>query len=297
MPLIEIHSPADPRIADYLDIREAELRKDRFDAPGGLFIAEGELVYRRLLTSRFRTRSVLVTPTRLRTIDDTLSALAPDTPVYLVDQATMNRVVGINIHRGILAIGERGPEPALAELLRAKRIAVLLEDLVNHDNLGGVFRNTAALAGPKAAAVLLSPRCADPLYRKSIRVSMGHVLSVPYARLADGQQALARLRELGFTLIALTPRPDADDIVEVADRLAPGARCALILGTEGPGLSEVTLTQADIRARIRMPGATDQTRPSLGHIDSLNVSVAAAIALHRLAPCSLNRRTSHPDAP
>lgn len=311
MPLIPITNPADPRIADYLGVREAELRKDRFDAPGGLFVAESELVIRRLLASRYRTRSILSTHARLKNIPDMLASIGTDIPVFAVDQLIMDGIVGFHIHRGLLAIGERGPEPSLDSLLARARCAVVLEDLVNHDNLGGIFRNTAALAAGcfGDACILLSPRCADPLYRKSIRVSIGSALMVPFARLTDWPGDLHRLRAAGFYTLALTPSEDAVDLVEVESQLRKSPkRVAIVLGTEGPGLSEDAARYSDVRVRIAMPGRQTVTVSAahtcawphdiqhLGHenadverklgtnqgVDSLNVSVAGAIALHRL---------------
>jgi tRNA G18 (ribose-2'-O)-methylase SpoU len=285
MPTIPIQSISDPRVAEYVGVRESELRKDRFDAPGGLFIAEGELVVRRLFASSYATRSVLTTPMRLNSIRDVVDALPQDTPVFVVDQQTMNGIVGFNIHRGLLAIGVRGHEPPIDRVLAAASILVVLENLVNHDNLGAIFRNTAALAGP-SAAILLSPRCADPLYRKSIRVSVGHALAVPFARLGPWPEAVDRLRQAGFLLLALTPDPGAEDIVAVSQELMvqPGQhRLALLLGGEGPGLTTEAQTYSDRRVRIDMPGRDRETNTG---VDSLNVATAASIALHRLHPPS-----------
>jgi len=312
MPLIHIDSISDPRLTEYVGVREAELRRNRYDAPGGLFIAEGELVFRRLLDSPYITRSVLTTNARLATIADALARLGPDVPVYVVDQATMNGVVGFNIHRGLLAIGERGPEPDLDALLAAARCAIVLEDLANHDNMGGVFRNAAALGGAcfGSTAILLSPRCADPLYRKSIRVSMGAALLAPFATLAEWPGDLERLRRAGYLVAALTPDEGAVDIAEVEAKLVKAPQpVALMLGAEGPGLSASAMEQADIRVRIAMPGrSTDPAAERAGEprsvdgaeeeedsgrgVDSLNVAVAGAIALHRVFPHS--RRVEEP---
>lgn len=286
--LIEITSADDPRIADYRAVREAELREHRSDAPGGLFVAEGELVVRRLIASPFITRSVLVTPTRLGTIRDALDRLPHETPVYIADQPTMNSIIGFNIHRGILAIGLRGHPPPLESLLLPHRTLVVLEDLTNHDNIGGIFRNTAALAGTGArAAILLSPRCADPLYRKSIRVSVGQALSVPFATLENWPGDLATLRGAGYFVLALTPSPRARDISEVQQELRERPRpIALLLGAEGPGLTGAALDLAEAHVRIPMPGrdlcsGAGADAPESA-VDSLNVSVAAAVALHPL---------------
>lgn len=301
MPLIPIHAATDPRIAEYVGVREAELRKDRFDAPGGLFVAEGELVVRRLIASRYRTRSLLCTHARLKTIPDVLASIGPDVPVYAVDQATMNGIVGFNIHRGVLAIGQRGHEPLLESILQGIRCAIVLEDLVNHDNLGSLFRNAAALAGGcfGQACILLSPKCADPLYRKSIRVSMGAALLVPFARLSDWPGDLHRLGEFGFRTLAMTPARDASDLAAVeSDLRRSPQRIAVVLGSEGPGLTDAASQACALRVRIDMPGRRFVTQSSANRsapgpeepgefgnsqgIDSLNVAVAGAIALHRL---------------
>jgi tRNA G18 (ribose-2'-O)-methylase SpoU len=212
-----------------------------------------------------------------------LDCLPPGTPVYLAPQDLMNAVVGFNIHRGVLASGYRPTPPLLQSLLAASAALVILEDLANHDNMGGIFRAAAALAGPanphaphadagpapRGASILLSPRCCDPLYRKAIRVSIGAALRIPFARLEPWPEALAAIKSAGFSLVALTPDPAAVPI----DHLAPPPRPALLLGAEGPGLTPGALAAADLRVRIPINPATD----------SLNVVVAAAIALHRLA--------------
>ncbi len=258
---------SDPRVAVYAGLRDAERRIDRLGRQAGHFIAEGEGVVRVLVASPYRVRSVLVTPRRLETVADALEALEPGTPVYVVEQPLMNRLVGFNIHRGILAIGDRGPEHSPESLIATSRTLVMLENLSNHDNVGGIFRSVAALA--PGAAVLLSPGCCDPLYRKSIRVSMGRALTVPFARAHDWPFGLKSVRAAGFEVIALTPSPGAEPIDRV--QTGPG-RIAMLLGAEGEGLSAGALELADRSVRIPLaPG-----------VDSLNVSVAAAIALHRL---------------
>jgi tRNA G18 (ribose-2'-O)-methylase SpoU len=284
MLLTPITTLADPRIAEYANLRDAELaqRLDPLDAAAhrGLFIAEGELVVRRLLGSRFRTRSVLLAPSRLAPLRPDLDRLSPQTPVYVAEQPLFNAIVGFNMHRGLLAIGERPPPLPLTSFLTLPGPLIVLEDLVNHDNLGGIFRNAAALGGP-GCAVLLSPRCADPLYRKSLRVSMGHVLTVPFTRSGAWPDDLDALREAGCTVLALTPTgaegAEATDLATAAAGLG-GNRVALVLGSEGAGLAEATLKRADRAVRIPM-------RPPPGGgppIDSLNVAMAAGIALYHL---------------
>lgn len=284
--IVQVNSLADPRIADYANLRDAELRHREDPASpvmgsAGVFMAEGDLVVRRLLAAapRYATRSILATPTRYDAIHDAAAHLPPQVPVYLAEPALLNAIVGFNMHRGLLALGAPAAAETVASVLAACHVVLVLEDLVNHDNIGGIFRNAAAL-GFGSAGVLLSPRCADPLYRKALRVSMGHVLTVPFARLAAWPSDLVTIREHGFRVVALSPEAGAVDLDEYARSSAgrPG-RAALLLGTEGRGLSAVARRYSDIVIRIAMsPG-----------VDSLNVGVAAAIALHRLAARSIPR--------
>jgi tRNA G18 (ribose-2'-O)-methylase SpoU len=278
--IITIEDPADPRIAEYANLTDAELLARALDPERpetGLFMAEGELVVRQLIASRLRSRSVLLTPTRLHPLRDALVRLPAGTPVFVAAQPVMDRITGFHIHRGVLSSAERPGPPELEELLGQVGGVVVLEDLTNHDNVGGIFRATAALAGlPRAladgrragAAVLYSPRTCDPLYRKSIRVSLGSVFHLPFARLAPWPESLALLRERGFTVVALTPRAGARVITELDPNKL--VRPALLLGAEGAGLSEPALAAADLHVRI----------PICGPMDSLNVVVAAGIALH-----------------
>ncbi len=264
---LELDSPEDPRLADYRSLRERELRTTEVGA--GRFIAEGKLVVERLFSSRYRVRSAFVRIDRLEELRPLFEPLPPTTPIYCASAEVFARVSGVRFHQGVLAVGEEKAPLGLDEILeRATRIAVLAS-VVNHDNIGGVFRDVAALAGA-AGAVLLDPRSADPLYRKSIRVSMGWALHVPFARLAPFPEALERLREQGFRLLALSPREGARDIGEIAQ--APPERAALLLGAEGAGLERSTLALADEVVRV----------PIARGVDSLNLSVACAITLHAL---------------
>jgi len=267
---IPIDDATDPRVADFVGLKDAELRRRREEPTGsgpGLFIAEGALVLRRLLRSSYRVRSVLLTPERYGPLAADLAGISA--PVYLAGQEVMNAVAGFDIHRGVLASAGRRPLPEPAGLLaRARRLAVL-EDVNDHENLGVIFRNAAALG---VEAVLLSPECCDPLYRRSVRVSMGHVLDLPFAVLAPWPAALSSLGDAGFALVALTPDPTARDIRHLG--LAAAGKVALMLGAEGPGLSAGALQHATARARIAMsPG-----------VDSLNVGSAAAVAFHAAMP-------------
>lgn len=270
MPNVQVvDDPADPRVADYIGLKDAELRRRRevpADPDGqqpGLFIAEGAIVLRRLLVSPYRLRSVLLTAKRYAPLAGELAGVAA--PVYVASQKVMNAVAGFDIHRGVLAAADRRPLPDVASLLAASRRLAVLEDLVDHENLGVIFRNAAALG---VDAILLSPACADPLYRRSVRVSMGHVLGVPYAVVDPWPDGLAQVGEAGFLLVALTPDAAARDIRDLD--LGGHDRVAMVLGAEGPGLSPAGLGVAGVRARIAM-------RPG---VDSLNVASAAAIAFH-----------------
>jgi tRNA G18 (ribose-2'-O)-methylase SpoU len=275
MNLIPIHDLADPRLAPYANMRDAELaqRADPRDedAHGGLFIAEGELVVRRLLSSRFDLHSVLTTPTRLESLRPDLESKAGNAPIFLAPPDLLNSIVGFNMHRGLLAIGRRGPDLSLADLLARPGPLIVLEDLTNHDNLGGIFRNAAALGGAGVGA-LLSPRCADPLYRKSLRVSMGCALAVPFARAANWPNDLGTLAAAGFEAWALTPHPDAEPL----HTTQPETRVALVLGTAGAGLTDAAMAACRRRVRIEM----NRVDPI---VDSLNVAMAAGIALSWLA--------------
>lgn len=270
MRITPIDAIDDPRLADYANVQDAELlqRADPLN-PGGLFMAEGEVVFRRLLTSPYATRSVLTTPTRLNTIRDALDTLPDETPIYVTSQSVMNGIVGLNMHRGLLAVGVRGPGIPLTDLLRTASLILVLENLSNHDNLGGIFRNAAAFG---VDAVLLSPRCADPLYRKALRVSVGFALHIPFTRLTPWPEGLAGLREAGFSVLALTPDATADDIRTLEGRLRDSPRrLALLLGAEGSGLTAEAILAANMTARI----------PIVSGVDSLNVATAAAIALYQ----------------
>ena len=261
-------------MAEYRNVRDADLLADR-----GLFMAEGRLVVRALLLqSTLRSRSVLVTESALESVRDALEASPAAPPVLLASQEVMNTVVGFDIHRGCLAVGERPPAVSVGSILTrcagANRDAcgvVALENLTNHDNVGGIFRGAIALG---ASAVLLSPGCCDPLYRKSIRVSMGAALRLPYATVADWPTGLGALKETGFTVAALATGAGAVDLDGFAARADRPRRIALLVGTEGGGLSPGALASADVVLRIGM---------SRG-VDSLNAGVAAAVAMHRLFP-------------
>ncbi|MGH0036740.1 MAG: TrmH family RNA methyltransferase [Myxococcota bacterium] len=268
---VRIHSPADPRVDAFRDVKDADLR-GRDDA----FMVEGRLLVRRLVSdSRFAPRQLLLTATALDALREALEDLPDQVPVYLADPDTLNEVVGFDLHRGCLALADRGRAIGAGELLAAGRVprprlALVAEQLTNPDNIGGLFRNAMAFG---VAGVLLCPRCTDPLYRKAVRVSMGGALQVPFARSEDWPGDLESLRARGWRVAALDPRGDSMEIGELAATTSDDEPVALVVGTEGAGLSPGALAAADWRVRIEMaPG-----------VDSLNVATAAAIALHGLA--------------
>jgi tRNA G18 (ribose-2'-O)-methylase SpoU len=261
--LIDVDDPGDPRLDDYRDLTTADRRPDR---PGGrgLVIAEGVVVVRRLIDSPYPARSVLGVPRRLAELARDLAPLA--VPAFAATADTMATVVGFHLNRGVLAVADRAASPDPGELARTARLLAVAEGINDHENLGSLFRNAAALG---VDGVLLGPRCADPLYRRSVRVSMGHVLRVPFATLPEWPGSLDVLRSAGLRVAALTPAPNA---VPLAAAGLTGVRSAVLLGAEGPGLTDEALAAADVRVRIPMaPG-----------VDSLNVATAAAVAFHEL---------------
>ncbi len=259
--LTEVSDAGDPRLGDYRDLRDVELRK-HLEAEHGLFIAEGEKVVRRAVEAGFTARSFLMAPRWLEGLADVLGS--SDAPCYVVEEDLAEQVTGFHVHRGALASLERTPSRPVADVLAGAGTVVVLEDVVDHTNVGAIFRSAAALG---VDAVLLSPRCADPLYRRSIKVAMGAVFSVPYARMEGWYDGLAELSRAGFTTIALTPAADAMDI---ADAVRGLDKVALLMGSEGPGLSRRWMETADRRAVI----------PMAAGIDSLNVAAASAVACY-----------------
>ena len=266
--IVAVTSADDPRLADYVRLTDVKLRTS-LESAHGLFMAEGEKVIRRALAAGYPPRSLLLTERRLASLTDMLDACPA--PVYVVPDPVAEQVTGFNVHRGALASLNRRPVVKPGDLLAAARRIVVLEDIVDHGNVGGIFRCAAALG---VDAVILSPRCADPLYRRAVKVSMGAVSAVPWARMTDWYGGLAELRGAGFRLLALTPDQSAAPIAA----LPPGERAALLLGTEGDGLSSRWLHEADQAVCIPMaPGAM------AAGVDSLNVVAAAAVACHLLA--------------
>ncbi len=259
--LVEISDPGDPRLGDYRDLRDVELRKS-LEVEHGLFLAEGEKVVRRAVEAGFVPRSFLMSPRWVDGLEDVLER--SDGPCFVMSEELVEQVTGFHVHRGALASLHRPPLRPVADVLAGARSVLVLEDLVDHTNVGAVFRSGAALGFD---AVLLAPRCADPLYRRSIKVGMGAVFSTPWTRLPDWYDALPALSGQGFTTIALTLAPDA---VPIESAVAGVERLALVLGSEGHGLSARWEQSADRRAII----------PMREGIDSLNVAAASAVACY-----------------
>lgn len=268
---IRVDALDDPRVAPFRALKERELRTLPEARERRWFVAEGKLVFERLLASPARVRSVFLDEQRVAELEPVLATLGDDVPVYAASRALHAEIAGAKFHQGLLALGEMPPEPSLDDVLARATRLVVLEGLVNHDNLGSVFRHVAALAG-EHGAVLLDPTCVDPLYRKAIRVSMGWALHVPFARVEPWPRGLERLRAAGFRLVALTPGKGSVDVASAA-AMRP-QRVALLVGAEEPGLTDAALAAADVRARI----------PIARGVDSLNLAAATAIALHRFAP-------------
>ncbi len=275
---IRVRDPRDERLTDYVGLTDVSLRR-RSEPEQGLFIAESEKVIRRALAAGHRPRSYLMAPRWLTDLADLVALAAADgIPVYVGEHEVLEALTGFHLHRGALAAMHRPQLPAAADLLSGARRVLVLEDIVDHTNVGAAIRSAAALG---ADAVLVTPRCADPLYRRSVRVSMGTVFSVPWTRIEPWPGGVEVLRGLGFTVAALTLSDDAVPL----DRLAvdPPERLALVVGTEGDGLARHTLATADLRVRI----------PMAAGVDSLNVAAAGAVALWALRVTSVAAASGH----
>ena len=273
---LTITGASDPRLADYVGLRDASLRR-HLESDHGLFIAEGAKVIRRAIHAGYRPRSFLLAERWLEDLCDVLSQWH-GVPVYVVTEDLAERVTGFHVHRGALASLHREQRHSLEELLALQRL-VVLEDIVDHTNVGAILRNAAGLGWDGA---LLSPRAADPLYRRSIKVSMGAVFSLPWARLEDWRDAPQVLSAAGFLTVALSLAPDAVELGQLAAGITPQTRLAVLLGTEGAGLSTRWSDGAAVRARI----------PMFAGIDSLNVAAAAAIACYALSARGLTGQSS-----
>lgn len=268
-----VEDPADPRLGDYTGLTDVALRRRREPAEG-LYMAESSTVLERALEAGHRPRSLLLAA---RWLPDVLPLLArhgvgrsagdAPVPVHVADEPVLRAITGFHLHRGALAAMQRPVLPALDEVLAGARRVAVLEDVVDHTNVGAVFRSAAALG---VDAVLVTPRCADPLYRRSVRVSMGTVFQVPWTRLEPWPGGLDLLRERGFAVAALALTEDATGLDDLA--ADPPQRLALLLGTEGDGLSRAAVAGSDVVVRI----------PMAGGVDSLNVAAASAVAFWAL---------------
>ena len=259
-----ISDAADERLADYRDLTDVALRRV-IEPEGGLYIAESAKVISRALAAGHRPRSVLVQDKWLSDAEALVGDA--DVPIHVVTAEVAQSLTGYAVHRGVLASMHRPALPPVADVVSGARLIVVLEDIVDHTNVGAIFR---AAAGLGADAVLISPRCADPLYRRSVRVSMGTVFQVPWTRLPEWSEARATLHDAGFELAALALADDAVSLDAYSARRPQ--RVALMLGAEGDGLSRAALQAAD----------TVVTIPMAGGVDSLNVAAASAVALWEL---------------
>jgi tRNA G18 (ribose-2'-O)-methylase SpoU len=256
---IPVTDPDDPCIAEFVGLRERPLRRRRRP---GVFVAEGDNVVVRALQAGYRIRSVLVDATRR---DPLPSELPADATVFAASPPVLERITGLGVHRGILASFDRRPPPPPTEVLdKAKRV-VVLERVSNPTNLGVILRSARGLG---IDAALLDPTCTDPLYRRVSRVAMGEGYKLPWAVLPRLPDGLDVVRDAGFRLVALTPKPTATPIDQIAQEMNPDDKVALLLGAEGPGLSPETMAAADTTVCISM----------VSDVDSLNVGVAAGIA-------------------
>ena len=286
-PLVVVDDLADGRLADYRDLNEPAVRR-RLEAALGIIVVEGRVSVRLLLDSGIRIRSLLVDDHQVRLAVDLVEAVrSRGASVFVVPRDRMAELVGFRLHRGVVAVADRPPDADADQVLAAaarrappaggRGLVALLEGLNDPENIGALFRNAAAFG---VAAVLLDPTCADPLYRRSVRVSAGHALRVPFARIDPWPQALDRVRSAGFVVCALAPHPAGRPPVSLHDvrahldgRSPSPTGVALLVGAEGPGLSSEALEAADVVVSIPMaPG-----------VDSLNVATAAAVAFDRLS--------------
>jgi tRNA G18 (ribose-2'-O)-methylase SpoU len=264
--VVDITDPGDPRVDDFRDLNSVDRRPD-LPSGKGLVIAEGVLVAQRMIASRFTPHAFLGTERRLAALSDDLTHVRA--PFYRASAEVMAEVVGFHLNRGVLAVARRPAELTLAEVLDGARTVAVVEGVNDHENLGSVFRNAAGLG---VDAVIFGTGCADPLYRRAVRVSMGHALLVPFARAQQWPADLDELRGRGFRLLAMTPDPAAQTLAEAMSGLAD-QKVAVLVGAEGPGLTETAMRASDVRVRIPMSRGTD----------SLNVATAAALAFYERA--------------
>jgi tRNA G18 (ribose-2'-O)-methylase SpoU len=263
-----ISDPADPRLGDYRGLTDVALRS-RAEPERGLFMAESMEVIRRAIDAGMRPRSMLMSPRWLEPMADLIARASKDGPfpVYVADETLLRGIVGFHLHRGAIASMHRPALPSVDDVVAGARRVVVLEGVVDHTNVGAVFRSVAGLG---ADAVLVSPQCADPLYRRSVRVSMGTVFQVPWTRAEPWPGVLGALRNRGFVIAGLALAPEAESLDTFS--ASPPERIALVLGSEGDGLSRQALESVDRVVRVPMSGG----------VDSLNVAAAAAVALWAL---------------
>lgn len=267
--VIDITDPDDGRVDDFRDLNSVDRRPD-LPTGKGLVIAEGVLVVQRMLGSRFTPHAFLGTQRRLTELAADLAGVRA--PFYRASAEVMAEVIGFHLNRGVLGAARRPPELTAAEVLTDARTVAVLEGVNDHENLGSIFRNAAGLG---VDAVIFGTGCADPLYRRAVRVSMGHALLVPFARIQRWPGDLELLRDNGFRLLAMTPDSRADTLADAMGALA-GQKVAVLVGAEGPGLTETTMRASDVRVRIPMSRGTD----------SLNVATAAACAFYERVRCA-----------
>ncbi len=273
--VVDITDPADTRVDDFRDLNSVDRRPD-LPTGKGLVIAEGVLVVQRMVASRFAPHAFLGTDRRLAELGPDLAEVTA--PFYRASAEVMAEVVGFHLNRGVLAAARRPPEQTVSEIVAGARTVAVLEGVNDHENLGSIFRNGAGLG---VDAVIFGAGCADPLYRRAVRVSMGHALLLPYARAARWPDDLQMLRDNGFRILAMTPDPAARVLAEVLGDLT-GDKVAILVGAEGPGLTAAALRASDARVRIPMSRGTD----------SLNVATAAALAFYERHRCGAGTMTA-----
>jgi tRNA G18 (ribose-2'-O)-methylase SpoU len=267
MTVQHVDDPSDPRVHEYLHLTDMALRT-RTEPASGIYLAESAKVIRRALAAGHEPISYLMAERWVEELSDLVAdAAAHDVPVYVADKQVLQAITGFHLHRGAIAAMHRPAPRDPFEIVRAARRVVVLEDVVDHTNVGAVFRSAAALG---MDAVLVTPRCADPLYRRSVRVSMGTVFQVPWARVDPWPGSVRALQDAGFTVASLALTPDAVPLDELA--ADPPDRLVLVLGTEGDGLAPATVAASDLTVRIPMSGG----------VDSLNVAAASAVAFWAL---------------
>ncbi len=264
--VVHIADPRDKRVDDYRELKDTTRRRE------GTFIAESERVIDRLLTSRFGTRSLLLNAGRYTRLASRLEVLDETASVFVAPDDVINTLVGFPLHRGALALGIRTADPPWPDLVRNAKTVVIVEDVIDPDNVGAIFRHSAAFG---VDAVILSPHGGDPLYRKAVRAAVGWSLHVPWCRLGDNDwpSMLDALRADQWITLALTPAEGAPVLASLAASFEPTQRVALLLGTEHDGLTAGALAGASTLARI----------PMASGVDSLNVATTAAISLYELA--------------